>query len=125
MTLFLPFNQAISWRRTFKKYKIGAWIDLNQWFKTDENGKPQKPIILDLPNIHSVLVMTVQAGKSGQKLTPDVEKALSKFVEKNSEMSYFVIDGGWNKGKAQEFIDKNNPQSNVDFVSYSGFWGNI
>ena len=125
MTLFLPYNQAISWRRTFKKYKIGAWIDLKQWCDLDEATKKSKAKLFDLKYIDSVLVMTVVAGKSGQKLTLEVEANLNKLIQKNPQFTTFVIDGGWDQEKAENFMKKQNPPSKVDFVSYSGFWAKL
>ena len=125
MTLFLPYNQAVSWRRTFKKYKIGAWIDLRQWCDLDQSEKKSKAKLFDLKYIDSVLVMSVVAGKSGQKLTLEVEANLDKLIRRNPQFTTFVIDGGWDQEKAENFMRKNNPQSKVDFVSYSGFWAKL
>jgi len=125
MTLFLPYNQATGWRRSFKKYKIGAWLDLSQWYQAQNQMKNVVPKIFDLKYITSLLVMTVSAGKSGQKLTPEVQVALSKMLTQNPQIQHFILDGGWDLAKAQGFMTKNNPQARVDFVAYSGFWANI
>lgn len=135
MTLYLPYNQASGWRRSFKKYKIGAWLDLTQWYqqeahdsKTDSNlgnSKNSTTKIFDLKYIKSLLVMTVVAGKSGQKLSPEIETALGKILVQNPQIEHFIVDGGWDKSKATNFMTKNKPSAKVDFVAYSGFWRNI
>jgi pentose-5-phosphate-3-epimerase len=84
-----------------KNVKIGDWYDLNEWQSVDfsESG--------------TSLLMTVQAGKSGQVLE-DETKALSKSIVQKFNQHRFIVDGGW--------VIKSNLSGNTDVVSYSDFW---
>ena len=66
-----------------------------------------------------VLLMTVFAGISGQKLEEKTQKLALEIVKKNPEID-FILDGGW-KIEDLEIIKKLNLK-NIDLVSYSSFW---
>jgi hypothetical protein len=113
--LFLPINQAQAWKIQFNNFEIGQWYDLDQWQdlqgKSLSNGK----------NFEQYnLLMTVKAGKSGQKLTPETKNKIHLLLEGRSE--YFLLDGGWNQATGIELISDFNKPPKIDFVSYSGFW---
>ena len=53
-----------------------------------------------LPMLHMLLIMTVEPGKSGQKLIPEtIEKVkeLKKYLDKENLETYIEVDGGINK----------------------------
>lgn len=131
-TLFLPQKYTQSWQsmiesRNLKNIKIGTWFDLGQWAdmsKIDPQWQnPCEEEVLTIPQHfpefqkgQRYLLMTVVAGKSGQKLTDAVAKKVLQIVNDNPQSS-FVLDGGWKPGAIQ------NAPINSAFVSYSGFWG--
>ena len=83
-------------------FKIGEWLDLGQWnketvFETNQN----------------YLLMTVVAGKSGQKLL-EKDKNLMFEITNNNPESNFTADGGWNL--------ESESKENLKIVSYSSFW---
>jgi hypothetical protein len=88
--------------------KIGAWLDLDQYDIKTKFG------------YQDYLLMTVFAGKSGQKLTPEVRSNCLKVVEDNPYIK-FTIDGGW--AVLDELSELNTDQKNkLNVVSYSSFW---
>jgi hypothetical protein len=90
------------------RIKIGAWLDLDQY---DLNTKFE---------LQDYLLMTVYAGKSGQKLTEEVRLNTLNIIQKNPELS-FTIDGGWaiNDELKELNLDIKNKLS---VVSYTSFW---
>ncbi len=53
-----------------------------------------------LPNLHMILIMTVEPGKGGQKLIPETIKKieeLKQYIQKNNLDTYIEADGGINK----------------------------
>lgn len=53
-----------------------------------------------LPNLHMILIMTVEPGKGGQKLIPEtIQKIeeLNKYIQENNLDTYIEADGGINK----------------------------
>lgn len=53
-----------------------------------------------LPNLHMILIMTVEPGKGGQKLIPEtIQKieALKQYIQENNLDTYIEADGGINK----------------------------
>jgi pentose-5-phosphate-3-epimerase len=104
ITVFVPEKYYTNWHATIAKENltIGIWYDVNEW-----ESKRLKPDI-------SYLLMTVIAGKSGQKLTPEMRvKALKKV--RNNPRSRFILDGGWG-------IDEKEAATNLEIVSYTSFW---
>jgi pentose-5-phosphate-3-epimerase len=108
-TVFVPEKFTKEFKKLEKNnVKIGIWYDLGEWSQEKIEANP---------GIKDYLLMTVIAGKSGQKLNDDTkEKVLdltSKFLDK-----YFILDGGWSLDDEAANRDK----SNLRFVSYSSFW---
>jgi hypothetical protein len=88
--------------------KIGAWLDLDQ-YSLDSKFELQ-----------DYLLMTVFAGKSGQKLTEQVRLNTLELVQQNPELN-ITIDGGWSV--ADDLQELNLDQKNkLNVVSYSSFW---
>jgi Ribulose-phosphate 3 epimerase family len=88
--------------------RIGTWLDLDQYSLDTK---------FELTNI---LLMTVYAGKSGQKLTDEVRSNCLKIVKSNSTID-FTVDGGWSV--ADETIELNKEQiATLNIISYSSFW---
>jgi hypothetical protein len=90
------------------KVKIGAWLDLDQ-YTLDSKFE-----------LSDYLLMTVIAGKSGQKLTEQVRANTLELVQKNPDLN-FTIDGGWAviDGLNELNLDQ---KKQLNVVSYSSFW---
>ncbi len=83
-------------------FVVGQWLDLGEWndetkFESEQN----------------YLLMTVVAGKSGQKLSDENKDLTLKLASENPE-SKFTVDGGWSL--------EVEPKDNLQIVSYSSFW---
>jgi pentose-5-phosphate-3-epimerase len=106
--ILVPENYTESWKINIKKsnknLRIGAWYDLNEWQNKQFEEKTTN------------LLMTVSAGKSGQKLTKDVKENVVNVVKSYPD-TRFIVDGGW------EVNDK--IALNTDIVSYSSFWKSL
>lgn len=109
--IFVPESYYNSWTKLssiisgVSNVQIGVWYDLGEWetknFEITDN----------------FLLMTVKAGKSGQKLTPEnIVKSME--VVKNYPNKQFILDGGWS-------VDYPNLFQNCQIVSYSSFWKNL
>jgi len=83
---------------------LGIWLDKNEWEIIDFNTK----------KVDHFLLMTVFAGKSGQKLETKIQTLALKTAKQFPE-KHFVLDGGWS-------IEQKVTSKNVDLVSYSSFW---
>lgn len=103
-TVFVPEKFYNFWTTLpYKNLKIGIWYDLKEW--------EAQTFIKNVP----YLIMTVKAGKSGQKLETDIANKSLKIVEDNP-LSDFYLDGGWQ-------VDFRYPDlNNLKVVSYSSFW---
>ena len=103
---FVPANYRTAFRELEDENVIvGLWYDLQEWRPPQD---PETPLLL----------MTVKAGLSGQKLTKPVEELAVEFTRHHE--NYFVLDGGWSvETDPERFGD------NVDIVSHSSFWGQI
>lgn len=58
-----------------------------------------------LPYLHMVLIMTVEPGKGGQKLIPEIlikVKELKEYIDNNNLDTYIEVDGGINKNTIDE-----------------------
>lgn len=77
-----------------------------------------------LPYIHSVLVMTVEPGKGGQKMIPEtIEKIyqLNKFIYENGYEVDIMIDGGVNADNVESLTDAGaNVVVSGNFILKSG-----
>jgi pentose-5-phosphate-3-epimerase len=105
--VFIPEKYTFSWENAdFSEQndnlKIGVWYDLEEW----QNKS--------FGNSDDFLLMTVLAGKSGQKLTPEIAQATLKITNENPKKE-FILDGGWS-------IETTNCPSNVQIVSHASFW---
>jgi pentose-5-phosphate-3-epimerase len=107
--ILIPAKYIQSWRAQIKKkqknVQIGAWYDLGEWDNVDFSTRQTN------------LLMTVIAGKSGQKLTSEMKKK-SLEVARKYPQTHFIFDGGWE-------WDFKTELKNIDHVSYSSFWKNI
>lgn len=68
-----------------------------------------KEIYEYLPYIHTVLIMTVEPGKGGQKLIPEtVDKVqeLKRYIDENNIDIDIEVDGGINSENAKELQEK-------------------
>jgi pentose-5-phosphate-3-epimerase len=106
--ILIPAKYIQSWRNQIKNkqrnVQIGSWYDLDEWDNVDFSTKQTN------------LLMTVKAGKSGQKLTTEIQKK-AILITKKYPQAHFILDGGWE----WDF----DSQKNVDHVSYSSFWKSI
>jgi pentose-5-phosphate-3-epimerase len=102
---FVPEKYIDLWQNSeFGKHQnveSGIWLDLDQWQDHKLTAK-------------NYLLMTVFAGKSGQKLTPEIQAKVLELVQKNPDKQ-FILDGGWS-------VDDTNYPENCQIVSYSSFW---
>ncbi|GAB4147407.1 MAG: hypothetical protein OHK0017_09090 [Patescibacteria group bacterium] len=123
ITILVPVNHYLPWKTHFKKFNIGIWIDLHDWLEL-----PESEVLSRLPEgVKDILIMTVVAGKSGQKLETIVEHKLQGLIiELTHSLDRFVLDGGWSQTKAQNFLnniqDRIPLKKQIDFVSYGSFW---
>jgi pentose-5-phosphate-3-epimerase len=83
-----------------KNIRFGVWYDLNEWEVTESIKTP-------------VLLMTVPAGISGQKLTIENKNKAIEYTKFNN--NYILLDGGWKLG--DEF-----PSQQTDIITYTSFW---
>ncbi|MBC7472452.1 MAG: hypothetical protein H7196_04315 [candidate division SR1 bacterium] len=106
--ILVPEKYLNSWKKLGKKLGkniiVGCWYDLNEW--------PEKFFTQKRMN----LLMTVVAGKSGQKLQKSTRDEALKMSEKYPN-SHFILDGGWKTDAKCGY--------NTDIVSYTDFWKNI
>jgi pentose-5-phosphate-3-epimerase len=106
--ILVPEKYTESWKLNIKKetknLRIGAWYDLGEW----------QDKVFELKSTN--LLMTVLAGKSGQKLELETKENVEKLV-KSYPNTRFIVDGGWHVDD-QIF-------TNTDIVSHSSFWKNL
>jgi len=121
ITLFVPLNHCQAWKKEFQKYTIGAWIDLNQWLDLSKVTSIKD----SLGSIENILVMTVVAGKSGQKLEQITISHLSEFIINVGQSKSYIVDGGWSQEIAYQYQNMHPNQNHIDFVSYGSFWGGV
>lgn len=84
--------------------RVGVWLDLDEWQEYDQLTE-------------YVLLMTVYAGKSGQKRLDETKLHVQDFVQLFPH-TQFIVDGGWAVDEENEF--KENIK--VEIVSHSSFW---
>lgn len=109
-TFYLPDNLSnLLLNLKNHNVELGIWLDLGNWSETK--------IVETSKFVDKILLMTVKAGKSGQKLESSTsEKALElaqKFPEQN-----FIVDGGWSLNQPK-WVEK---LYNLQIASYSSFW---
>jgi len=85
--------------------QIGQWLDLHEW-KTEDFQ----------PHTH-YLLMTVKAGKSGQKRQLSDRQDVIE-IARAHPASFFIFDGGWAVNESVHIL-------NTMIVSYSDFWQRI
>jgi pentose-5-phosphate-3-epimerase len=106
--ILVPEKYTESWntniKKTTKNLRIGVWYDLDQWQKKVFEKRTTN------------LLMTVLAGKSGQKLETTTKELVESLVKSYPD-SRFIVDGGW------QVDDK--VYINTDVVSYSSFWKSL
>jgi pentose-5-phosphate-3-epimerase len=124
---FVPEKYAQPWKemldnKNSQNFEVGIWYDFGQWAKIEGWQNNLTPEVLTIPTKYPVfkpktsyLLMTVVAGKSGQKLEENVKQKALEVVEQNPQ-SQFILDGGWKIDNQVSY------PKNVAFVSYSGFW---
>ena len=99
---FYPTWLNSNFSKNNKNVKNGVWYDLDEWSNKD------------FEVAENFLLMTVIAGKSGQKLTEEnAEKALK--IANSNPSKNFIVDGGWS-------VDREEIPDNCSVVSYSSFW---
>ncbi len=94
-------------------FEFGIWFDKDQWINVD----------FDNYIVNNFLLMTVIAGKSGQKLDNKYKKILLEKVKKYKNKNFYA-DGGW----SIDFkINKKNgfDYFNLNIISYTSFWKNF
>jgi len=113
--IYLPQQQFYTWKypvfenfNSTKNCKLGLWLDLNQWQEFDLSEFSQKH------SVQNFLLMTVLAGKSGQKLTTEIQSQVLSIAQKYQNY-HFILDGGWQ-------IEFESNLKNLEIVSYSSFW---
>jgi pentose-5-phosphate-3-epimerase len=93
----------------FDHVRVGIWYDKGEWSENKCNSWKSR--------INDYLLMTVYAGKSGQKRSDD-DKAKAITLAQSFPDKYIVVDGGWQVGEQEELQDFQT----LDMVSYSSFW---
>jgi pentose-5-phosphate-3-epimerase len=86
--------------------EFGAWYDLDEW-SVETNFQ-----------YSSNLIMTVLAGKSGQKKDPIQNQKVQEILRLNNK--YFIVDGGWKTDEINMY-----DQNKLDIVSSGDFWSKV
>jgi len=108
-TLYVPANFTSTFAyhsKLFSNVSVGIWFDKLQW--------DDQKISSNLENATNFLLMTVVAGKSGQKLE-EAEITKVQAICKNFPETHFLADGGWS-------LDSDLSLDNLQIVSYTSFW---
>ena len=108
--IFEPRSITVHYEAAKNKEELLGWIQYikEQNCKVGISIKPNtavKEIFEFLPYIHTVLVMTVEPGKGGQKLIPETIgkiKELKKYLKENHLEVEIEADGGINENNADE-----------------------
>ena len=106
--IFEPRSITVHYEAAKNKEELLGWIQYikEQNCKVGISIKPNtavKEIFEFLPYIHTVLVMTVEPGKGGQKLIPETIakiKELKKYLKENHLEVEIEADGGINENNA-------------------------
>ncbi len=102
------FLQDFEQFKKFDNLKVGIWLDLDQY-----NVETKF-------ELSDYLLMTVLAGKSGQKLAIDTRSKTLEIVKQNPNIN-FTIDGGWSVDDEVSELSLKQ-KNNLSVVSYSSFW---
>jgi pentose-5-phosphate-3-epimerase len=121
-SLYIPYKYFQSWRSLTKdNVKIGCWYDLDQWYQIENFN-------FNNTQISNILLMTVNAGKSGQKSNLDAQIQALKLVTNHPDVN-FILDGGWKtdlttmlKSLPKSDIEAYYKLKNLDIVVNSDFW---
>lgn len=105
-----------------EEIKVGKKTDLLDNLKSPEQSILSKSNVNLGTQKNKVLLMTVKAGLSGQKMTPETKQKALQTIKNNPSFN-FIVDGGWQIEDLA--ILANLHLSNVDLVSYSSFWQNL
>ena len=108
--IFEPRNITVHYESANNEEELKEWIDYikKNNCKVGVSIKPNtevEKIYSILPFIHTVLVMTVEPGKGGQKLIPEtIEKikTLKEYINKNELEVDIEADGGINEDNVEE-----------------------
>jgi len=103
-SLYVPEKYYSNWKSLHlnQAYMAGIWYDLDEWKQAEfHNGS-------------RYLIMTVFAGRSGQKADDKDKNKILEIAKKHPEID-FIVDGGWK-------IEEDPTMENVRMVSYSSFW---
>ncbi len=103
--IFVPPKFFKTWSTNFKEnksIKIGIWLDKGNW-----------NTFRYMPGVN-YLLMTVLAGKSGQKLTNETMTLAMNTVKTHPD-SLFLVDGGWE-------VEFKSNYKNLMIVSHTSFW---
>lgn len=110
---FKPWVNSSFANLNLENLDLGIWYDQGEWENLENLDLP-KELELDCENY---LLMTVLAGKSGQKLTQEKKDLALKKVLDNPRKK-FILDGGWS-------MNTSDIPKNTDIVSYTSFWSKI
>ena len=102
--IFKPRNITVHYEAAKDKKELMEWINFikENNCKVGISIKPNTEVnkIFDiLPYVHTILIMTVEPGKGGQKLIPETIKKiqiLKEYIEKNNLDVDIEADGGIN-----------------------------
>ncbi len=114
LTVYVPEKYTSTWRNSAlesnsrDRVTIGTWYDLDEW----QNLQNLSPITTNF------LLMTVMAGKSGQKSDEQTKSQAIILSDLYSEQ-YFILDGGWKMSESEEV------GPNTQIISYTDFWDSI
>jgi pentose-5-phosphate-3-epimerase len=112
-SLVEPIQSIIKQDNLGSILKLGIWYDKDEWIKELES-------LTKNDNHLPLLLMTVPAGKSGQKLNNETLYFMNSLLVSQNYKS-ILIDGGINF-KNVNLFKKQNRDNKVDFVSYNAFW---
>jgi pentose-5-phosphate-3-epimerase len=113
--IFVPPNNTNLWSNLSSKHKnlkTGIWLDLDKWMNLRTTEFQE--FFSQNKEITNYLIMTVMAGKSGQKLLELNKNKAIELVKENPNLN-FILDGGWSTNLSYDF-------NNLSVVSYTDFW---
>lgn len=108
-TFYVPANFTTTFAyhaQIFSNVEIGIWFDKDNW--------DLKTIKDNTDNTTKFLLMTVVAGKSGQKLEQAEIDKIDQIC-RQLPSCHFLADGGWS-------VDSKLELDNLEIISYTSFW---